>query len=87
LEGGVLRKEDEEKYKKILATLTDTPETATYKIDSLIKNIQTNLTDYQTLQQNSGKSLNVKSSLSKKETGISKSGTTVTGNSYTVTKE
>ena len=31
LGGGVLRKEDEDKYKKILATLNDTPETAVYK--------------------------------------------------------
>lgn len=36
LEGGVLRKEDEEKYKYILATMMDTPETALYKIDQLI---------------------------------------------------
>src|SRR3990167_2258675 len=39
LEGGVLRKEDEEKYKKILATLTDTPTTALYKVDALIGSI------------------------------------------------
>jgi hypothetical protein len=85
LEGGVLRKEDEEKYKKILATLTDTSETATYKIDNLIQSIQANLTDYQTLQENNGKSLNLKSSLEKK--GNATQGKTATGNSYTVTKQ
>lgn len=35
LEGGVLRKEDEEKYQKILATITDDPDIALYKIDQL----------------------------------------------------
>jgi hypothetical protein len=46
LEGGVLRKEDEEKYKKILATVTDRPETALYKIDQLLKDIQSNYDVY-----------------------------------------
>lgn len=32
VEGGVLRKEDEEKYKKMLPSLSDTPETALYKM-------------------------------------------------------
>lgn len=85
LEGGVLRKEDEEKYKKILATLTDTPETALYKIDELINNITTTKDDYINLQTSSGKSLNVTSSLNKK--GEIKKGQTTTGNSYTITKE
>lgn len=40
LEGGVLRKEDEDKYKKILATLNDTPDTAIYKIDGLIESLE-----------------------------------------------
>ncbi len=56
LEGGVLRKEDEEKYKKILATLNDTPDTAIYKIDELIKSITKNLADYKDLQKTAGKS-------------------------------
>lgn len=47
LEGGVLRKEDEIKYKKILSTLTDTPSTAQYKIDQLIADIQTDLDNFQ----------------------------------------
>ncbi len=46
LEGGVLRKEDEEKYKKILSTITDTPETAQYKITQLISDIQSNIVNY-----------------------------------------
>jgi hypothetical protein len=68
LEGGVLRKEDEEKYKKILATLTDTPETALYKVDSIITSIQRDIETYKSLQEASGRSLNVKSSLQKKGT-------------------
>ena len=46
LEGGVLRKEDEEKYKKILATITDTPSTAQYKITQLISDIKSNIVNY-----------------------------------------
>ncbi len=68
LEGGVLRKEDEEKYKKILATLTDTPETALYKIDSIVSSIQRDIETYKNLQQASGRSLNVKESLQKENT-------------------
>lgn len=55
LEGGVLRKEDEEKYKKILATITDTPETAEYKITQLIADISSNLKNYVELQGLSGR--------------------------------
>lgn len=40
LEGGVLRKEDEEKYKKILAKLRDEPSTAIYKVDQMLEDIQ-----------------------------------------------
>lgn len=40
LEGGVLRKEDEQKYKYILATVFDVPETAEYKLSQLIKDIE-----------------------------------------------
>src|SRR5262245_25185670 len=46
LEGGVLRKEDEEKYKKILATLRDEPSTAIYKVDQLIKTLQRDKDNY-----------------------------------------
>ena len=57
LEGGVLRKEDEEKYKKILATLTDTPETALYKINQLITDLQRNVSTYKNNQILSGKNV------------------------------
>lgn len=46
LEGGVLRKEDEEKYKQILATISDTDETAIYKMDGLIKDLETDMGIY-----------------------------------------
>ena len=70
LEGGVLRKEDEEKYKKILATLADTPSTAIYKIDALISTITRDIENYKSLQQSAGRSLNVSASLQK--TGATK---------------
>ena len=63
LEGGVLRKEDEEKYKKILSTLTDTPDTAVYKIDALVSSIQRDIETFKSLQQSSGRSLDVKAPL------------------------
>lgn len=68
LEGGVLRKEDEDKYKKILATLTDTPETASYKIDALISSLQNDISIYTSLQQSGGRSINVNAALTKKGT-------------------
>lgn len=55
LEGGVLRKEDEEKYKKILATLRDTPETALYKVDSLIHSIEQDMSNFVAQQRLSGR--------------------------------
>jgi len=42
LEGGVLRKEDEEKYAKILPTISDAPEVAQSKIDGLIQTLNNN---------------------------------------------
>lgn len=57
LEGGVLRKEDEEKYKKILATLTDTPDTAVYKVNSLIKQMQSDVSRYKSNQALSGRNV------------------------------
>jgi hypothetical protein len=47
LEGGVLRKEDEIKYKRILATLFDTPSTAQYKLDGVIRDIERDIGEYQ----------------------------------------
>lgn len=59
LEGGVLRKEDEDKYKKILATLTDTPDTAMYKIDALITSLQRDIETYKELQSAGGRTYDV----------------------------
>jgi hypothetical protein len=55
LEGGVLRKEDEEKYKRILATLQDTPATAIYKVDQLIEDIERDLTNFAEEQRRAGR--------------------------------
>lgn len=55
LEGGVLRKEDEEKYKKILATLNDEPSTAIYKIDSLIETMDRDMETYIEEQRSAGR--------------------------------
>lgn len=55
LEGGVLRKEDEEKYKKILATLADTPETALYKIEALKSDLERKIADYKIAQAGAGR--------------------------------
>src|SRR3990167_315589 len=57
LEGGVLRKEDEEKYKKILATITDTPETAISKINFLMNDIERQLDNFITLQKVGGRNV------------------------------
>lgn len=53
LEGGVLRKEDEEKYAKILPTLNDSDEVAQHKIDTIAADLQRKLGLY---QQNLGSS-------------------------------
>lgn len=55
LEGGVLRKEDEEKYKKILATLTDEPSTAIYKVDQLLEDIQRDMDLFIEEQRSAGR--------------------------------
>lgn len=55
LEGGVLRKEDEEKYKKILATLRDTPSTAVSKIDGLIQSLENDITNFINEQRLAGR--------------------------------
>lgn len=55
LEGGVLRKEDEEKYKLILATLRDTPATAVYKVDSLIHSLEQDVDNFVGQQRLSGR--------------------------------
>lgn len=55
LEGGVLRKEDEEKYKKILATLNDDPSTAIYKVDQLIQTMEKDLAAFEDEQKRAGR--------------------------------
>ena len=55
LEGGVLRKEDEAKYKTMLATLTDVPETAIYKIDQMAKMLENDIETYIATQRQSGR--------------------------------
>lgn len=58
MEGGVLRKEDEEKYKKILATLRDTPDTAIYKVDQLIETLEKDLEAFVEEQRAAGRRVN-----------------------------
>lgn len=55
LEGGVLRKEDEEKYKKILPTMTDEPEVYRAKVEQLRTMIGADMQQYLELQQGYGK--------------------------------
>ena len=55
LEGGVLRKEDEEKYKLILSTLNDTPETAIAKVDGLISTLERDAGIYRDQQKAAGR--------------------------------
>jgi len=55
LEGGVLRKEDEEKYKRILATLRDTPATAIAKVDGLVETLQRDMKIFEDEQRRGGR--------------------------------
>lgn len=54
LEGGVLRKEDEEKYKKILPTTGDTKDVALQKIDMIQRQIASKLQNYRYLVGSGG---------------------------------
>jgi len=54
LEGGVLRKEDEEKYKKILPKLNDTPAVAQRKIENVYKLLEQKLKSSQVGLSGSG---------------------------------
>lgn len=54
LEGGVLRKEDEAKYAKILPTIHDTADVAQAKIDSIMQALQQQLDSYTSLQNSRG---------------------------------
>ena len=58
LEGGVLRKEDEEKYKTMLAELTDTPSTAIYKTDRMINELERDMEIFIEEQRMAGKRIN-----------------------------
>lgn len=58
LEGGVLRKEDEEKYKQILATMFDTPDLAESKIADLKTRISRDMEKYKAELRKSGRRVN-----------------------------
>lgn len=51
MEGGVLRKEDEEKYKRILPATEDIPEVARYKLDQLEAKLKQDIQKYVGRQQ------------------------------------
>lgn len=55
LEGGVLRKEDEAKYAKILPTMQDTPEVATQKIRMIQSQLSQDLAVYLNTQKENGR--------------------------------
>lgn len=55
LEGGVLRKEDEDKYKKILPTMQDNPDVYRNKVAQLRSMIQSDMQSYLQMQQGYGK--------------------------------
>ena len=63
LEGGVLRKEDEEKYKKILPTMDDTEEVAKNKLKELDRTLKDDLKTYIELQTSYGKGKGVENIL------------------------
>jgi hypothetical protein len=55
LEGGVLRKEDEIKYEKILPTMSDTPRTARDKARIVVKELEKDMRVYEETQRRSGR--------------------------------
>jgi len=57
LEGGVLRKEDEEKYKHILPTMADTPEVAQSKLDQLEQLLTRDVGTYRASLKGAGRQL------------------------------
>lgn len=57
LEGGVLRKEDETKYKRILAGIFDTPDLALNKIEDMMVDVQRDIEIYAQQQQASGRNM------------------------------
>lgn len=71
LEGGVLRKEDEEKYKTILSTLRDEPTTAIYKVDNLIETLENDLATFADEQRSAGRRMPAKAESSGDAGGVS----------------
>jgi hypothetical protein len=69
LEGGVLRKEDEDKYKKILATLRDEPSTAISKVDSIIETLERDLETFVESQRSAGRRVNETKPTTSKKVG------------------
>jgi hypothetical protein len=55
LEGGVLRKEDERKYAEILSKITDTPETALFKLREVRQGIERDKAEFVKQQRFAGK--------------------------------
>lgn len=55
LEGGVLRKEDEEKYAKILPTIDDVPEVAAAKVADLKQKLTADLANFEATQEAAGR--------------------------------
>jgi hypothetical protein len=55
LEGGVLRKEDEEKYARILPTMTDAPDIADYKLEQLDEMMRRDLGTYKASLRSAGR--------------------------------
>lgn len=82
LEGGVLRKEDEEKYKKILTTLRDVPATAISKIDGLVMTLDNDIKRFTAEQRLAGRRVNqeAKTSITGPSVGTTR---TVKGVTYT----
>lgn len=85
LEGGVLRKEDEEKYKKILPTVNDTYNTVVYKMQQLDATMRADIERYRAEQALQGRGGDITVPLEKKGTALN--GETSGGNTYIVTKE
>jgi len=55
LEGGVLRKEDEEKYMRILPAITDLPSVVAYKIQQVTAQMENDMNSYISLQAGAGR--------------------------------
>jgi hypothetical protein len=68
IEGGVLRKEDEEKYKKIMPTLKDPKDVALSKLQQLYIKLNQDLENYVDLQTKHGKGRGVENILTPVQT-------------------